>query len=358
MEIIRDAEGGMKNHFLILVKGLASQGMDVVALCNLDETSIKDMEKSGVFVIPFRFSKTINPYSDSIAVFRLVSLIHKHKPDIVHCHGFKAGLLGRIACLATRVSMLYTVHNFVTFGRDRLSKWLIHCFESWMGNKTDAIICVSNALKKSMIEDMHLDENKITVIHNSISNWPPANGMLTRKRYNIENDYILIGTVSRLVPSKGIDILLRAVPEIFSENPFARLMIVGTCPEESRLKRLAVELEIDSKVIFTGEVSDIQDYYSAFDIFVLPTLSEGLGITILEAMSFGLPVLASAAGGIPELIVHERNGILVKPGNVIELRNALQYILNNPVKAEQYGCQAKADINNGLTNYKMINETI
>ena len=163
---------------------------------------------------------------------------------------------------------------------------------------------------------------------------------------------------ARLIPSKGIDILLKAVPDILDENPGIRLMIVGSGPEEIKLKRLAAELGIESKVIFTGSVADIHNYYSAFDIFVLPTLSEGLGITILEAMSFGLPVLASAAGGITEVITHERNGILIEPGDINELRTALQFLLDNPAKAKQYGCRAKEDIKKTFANNRMIQETI
>ena len=90
----------------------------------------------------------------------------------------------------------------------------------------------------------------------------------------------------------------------------------------------------------------------------MPTLSEGLGITILEAMSFGLPVLASAAGGITEVITHERNGILIEPGDINELRTALQFLLDNPAKAKQYGCRAKEDIKKTFANNRMIQETI
>ena len=358
MELIRDAEGGMKTHFLSLAKGLSAQGINVIALCNFNESSKRIMEDAGIHVIPFKISQTINPISDIIVFCRIVFLIKKNRPDILHCHGFKAGLLGRAACLITGVLSLYTVHNFVTYGRCKLSRKLIHSLEKWMAGKTDAIICVSNAIKKSLTENMGLEKNKLKVIRNSISEWPITDREKIRKSYNIEKDKFLIGSVARLIPSKGIDILLKAVPDILDENPGIRLMIVGSGPEEIKLKRLAAELGIESKVIFTGSVADIHNYYSAFDIFVLPTLSEGLGITILEAMSFGLPVLASAAGGITEVITHERNGILIEPGDINELRTALQFLLDNPAKAKQYGCRAKEDIKKTFANNRMIQETI
>jgi hypothetical protein len=133
IEIIRDAEGGMKTHFTTLTKGLAEQGIDVTAICNFEERCKKDLEAAGIRVISFSFHKTIRPLSDCIAIFKLVSIIRKMKPDIVHFHGFKAGLLGRLAGRITGAKLLYTVHNFVTYGRGICTSLLIRYFESWMG---------------------------------------------------------------------------------------------------------------------------------------------------------------------------------------------------------------------------------
>ena len=358
IEIIRDAEGGMKTHFTTLTKGLAEQGIDVTAICNFEERCKKDLEAAGIRVISFSFHKTIRPLSDCIAIFKLVSIIRKMKPDIVHCHGFKAGLLGRLAGRITGAKLLYTVHNFVTYGRGICTSLLIRYFESWMGSRTHGIICVSRALKKSMMEEMGLDEMKLFVIYNSIPDWPAGNRRVTRKIHCIEGNHILIGTAARLIPSKGIEILLRAASGILSVYPHVRLLIAGSGPQESGLKELARILGVEAQVVFTGRGSDMHNYYAAFDIFVLPTLTEGLGITVLEAMSFGLPVIASSVGGIPEFVIHKKNGILVQPGNVFELRTALQFLLDNPIKTRYYGYQAKTDIQKGLTRDQMIEQTV
>ncbi|HHY83505.1 MAG TPA: glycosyltransferase family 4 protein [Clostridiales bacterium] len=358
MEIIRSAEGGMKVHFTALVKGLAERGIEVTALCNFPAEDNKKLEHAGISVIPFSVPGNIRIFADIKCIIKMVILIHKIKPDIIHCHGFKAGILGRLAGWAAGVPLLYTVHNFADYGRKKAAKWLIKRFERWMGSKTDAIICVSHALKNSMSEETGIDEGILHVIYNSVPSWPAADGSNARKAHNIGDNCVIIGTVARLIPSKGIDILLKAAAGILPMYPSARILIAGSGPDEEKLKKMAQTLGVSEQVIFAGRAANIQDYYAAFDIFVLPTLSEGLGISVLEAMTFGLPVIATAVGGIPEWIVHGRNGCLVQPGNVFELRSALQSFLEDPVKAALYGRMAKLDVKNGLTEKDMVDKTL
>jgi len=356
MEIIRDAEGGMKIHFIALVKGMAERGIEVIALCNFSKDSRKELENAGVKVYPFPMPGKINIIADIKCISKMVMLMRQTKPDAVHCHGFKAGLLGRAAGSIAGARLVYTVHNFTGYGRSKSGKNMINRIEKWMAARTGAIICVSRALKMSM-KDAGIDEEKLHVVYNSIPCWPAADRSRVRRKYNIE-DSIIIGTVARLIPSKGIDILLKAAAPVLQEYPRARILIAGSGPEEYRLKELAQSLRISDKVIFAGRVSGIQDYYAAFDIFVLPTLSEGLGISVLEAMSFGLPVIASAAGGIPEWVIHGRNGCFVEPGNVFELRSALKSLIEDPDKAGEYGRMAKQTTQKGLSEQEMIDKTL
>jgi glycosyltransferase involved in cell wall biosynthesis len=359
MEIIRAAEGGMKEHYITLVKGMAGRGAEVTALGEFSGESRAELLDAGVLVIPFFLPGRINPFTDCIRIIRIISLIRKTKPDIIHCHGFRAGFTGRLAGWISGVPMLYTVHNFTAYKRSKFEKWLIAAFEGWMGRKTDGIICVSRALKKNMLEEAGVRQEKLHVIYNSLPAWQAGDRKYVRVKYNIDENCILIGTASRLIPSKGTGILLRAAAGIIPIFPHVRLMITGTGPEESRLRDLADSLGIAPQTVFTGRVSNMQDYYAAFDLFVLPTLSEGLGMAVIEAMAAGLPVIATAVGGIPEWIVHERNGYLVRPDNVFDLRTALQSFLEEPEKFAQYGSQAKIDIQeNGLTELEMVDKTL
>ncbi|NLC42683.1 MAG: glycosyltransferase family 4 protein [Clostridiales bacterium] len=361
MEIIGKAEGGMKRHYISLCRGLIDEGAEVFAICNFSEDDTEDLKLTGIHVIKFPFSKTIRPFLNIWKLIKLIYYIRKTKPQLIHCHGFKAGFFGRMAgwLNGTQIPLAYTVHNFVTFGRGKIISRFIQVVEKWMGEKTHKIICVSKALKTSMNRDMGIPEGKLHVVYNAIPALPAANGNSSiREKYNIGDNEWIVGTVARLIPSKGIHILLTAMSGILFKCSNAKLLIVGSGPEEIHLKKLAESLGIFKQIIFAGNVSNIQDYYASFNIFVLPTLTEGLGITVLEAMYFGLPIIASSVGGIPEWLTHEKNGILIPPDNAFALRIALQSFFENPELAKKYGWQAKQDIHEkGLSESEMIRQT-
>ena len=135
-------------------------------------------------------------------------------------------------------------------------------------------------------------------------------------------------------------------------------MIVGDGPEESILKKKAELLNCSENIIFTGYSEYIWYYYEAFDIFVLPSLSEGLGISILEAMAMGKPVIASRTGGIEEIIKHDWNGYLVPPKDSKELADAILYCLSNPGQTQDYADRGKREIDQKFHLENMIKKTL
>ena len=149
--------------------------------------------------------------------------------------------------------------------------------------------------------------------------------------WGIDKGEKLVGTVARLIPAKGLDVLIDAVPMVLREFPDTKFMIVGDGPVKSALVAKASNLKCDKNIIFVGHSEYIWYYYRAFDIFVLPSLSEGLGIALLEAMAMGKPVIASDIGGIREIVKHNRNGYLVSPGNSRELANAIFVLSGKPI---------------------------
>jgi glycosyltransferase involved in cell wall biosynthesis len=359
MEIIRKSEGGMKEHYITLLKGMLLAGHQVTALCDFSEEIMAELDRSGAQVIRFRFPGSISPLIDACSIAKLYFIIRKTKPDIIHCHGFKAGLIGRLPGWAAGIRLVYTIHNFVLYGRGKGSSCLIRSFEKWFCKKTDAVICVSQALRDSMADAMGLSPEKLHVVYNSRPAWKASGDReRIRNQYGIGADTVLIGTAARLIPSKGIHLLLEAAAEILRKRPDAFFMIAGSGPEEGKLKHDAEKLAIADRVIFAGHVNNMGDYYAAFDVFVLPTLTEGLGITVLEAMSFGLPVVASAVGGIPELISHGKNGLLIKPGKVQDIIDALLFCLGNRQVAREYGNRAKDDVRTGFTSEEMTAQTL
>lgn len=358
MEVIRKSEGGMKEHYIALVKGLINEGCNVDALCDYPEEIMVDISRSGAKVYDFGFHGELSPINDIKKIIELCTIIRSIKPDIIHCHGFKAGIIARLAGWLVGCPSVYTVHNFVLHNRGRWSSQLIKMWERFMAGKTSTIITVSQSLKNYMINEMGLNHGKIHVIYNSRPSYKLGDRAKTRELYKIEEKEIVIGTVARLIQSKGIDLFLNAIPQILELYPKTRVMIVGSGPDEGRLHEIADNLMIADRVIFTGQVHNINDYYAALDIFILPTLSEGLGISVLEAMSLGLPVIASNTGGIPELITHKKNGYLIEPGNSENITSALIYYLQHPQQVARLGQQARIDVQSKFSIEEMIHQTM
>ncbi len=354
-EIIGRAEGGMKQHYIALINGLIESGHEVVAICSFGEDEARELEKTGAAV--YAVDICLDPPTAFIpGLIKLCRLIRGLGPDIVHLHGFKAGAAGRMAAFLAGCPAVYTVHNFVLDHKQGLSRFLISTLEKGMRFRTNAYITVSKALRDSMIEDFRIEGDKVSVIYNCIWGISREGSFDAREKHNVGQDEVLLGTVARLIPSKGIDVLIRALPLISNEN--IKLMIVGTGPDEDRLREIAGSLGLTGRVIFTGQVGSVNEYYKAFDLFILPSLSEGMGITVLEAMHFGLPVIATETGGIPELVRHGSNGLLIKPGDSKAAAKAVDYLLKNPEIASGLGRKAEKDAMENFAYGMMIAKTL
>jgi glycosyltransferase involved in cell wall biosynthesis len=163
----------------------------------------------------------------------------------------------------------------------------------------------------------------------------------TRRLWNIPLDAKVIGTVARLSPQKALHVLLEALPAVIREVPEVRVLIVGDGSERPRLEKLADRLGVASCVYFAGNRVDVPDQLLAMDVFVLPSLFEGLPLAILEAMAAGRPVVATAVDGVPEIVKDGVTGFLVSPGNPAQLARALVRLLRDPRTAARFGDAAR-----------------
>ena len=217
--------------------------------------------------------------------------------------------------------------------------------KTWMRRKAlsgaKRIIAVSNFTRERVI-DLGVSPERVSVVPNGVVTFEsPSNGS-ARATGNI------LTTVSRLVPRKGQDTVLRALPHLLEEVPDAVYRIVGTGPELARLQALARKLELNGHVQFYGQVSDSERerLLNECKVFVLatretPTDFEGLGIAVLEAMQKGKPVVVTRAGGVPEIVEHGRTGLVVEPDDPEILAKALAELLRDPVAAAEMGSNAR-----------------
>ncbi len=312
--------GGAETLLLASLKA-ADQHCVSYLVCSLSDKGPvgEEMERAGIDVIPL--GRMRHKRFDVGIILRLCRLMRHREVDIVHTHLYHAGRYGRIAAALARVPcVVATFHNVYNTRRFKQ-----HCFNWALGKGTDRVIAVSEAVKEHLVRYDHLDPASITVLPNGIDLrvFGGQNGAITRRSLGVPSDAYLVGTVGRLEVQKGQIVLLQTMRELMTECPEARGLIVGGGSQEGTLRRVADDLGLRDRVIFTSVRRDIPDLLAALDLFVLPSLWEGLPLALLEAMASGLPVVATRVGGVPEIISDGSNGILIDPMRPDQLAAAI-----------------------------------
>ena len=284
---------------------------------------------------------TCNKRFDMSAIGRIRDFINENKIDIVHSHGYKSNLYGMIASRMAHVPIVTTLHGWMA---EDIKARFYETLDRLVIKRMDHVISVSPMINKE-VDELKLDVDKYSFIPNAIDTDkfdPSSEGPDMRAIFGIDNA-IVIGTVGRLGPEKGHLFLLRAFKEISSMVPEARLLMVGGGFLEEMLERETEALGIRDKVEFAGNQYDMVSVYKTMDIFVLPSLMEGMPMVLLEAMSMELPVIASEVGGIPH-VVGKDDGMLVPPRDIYELRYAMFRLLKDRGLRKKMGGEARKKI--------------
>lgn len=270
-----------------------------------------------------------DPRRDLLALVEIRKLVHRVRPDLVQINSTKAGMLGRLALIATRTPVVFTAHGWAFSGRRGSSGFFATAVERTVAPLTAAIVCVSNWDLKLAIERGIATSSRLQVIHNGIAapELPPA-----RDPWPAEP---VVVCVARLAPPKDVGLLLNALAD--RRLSAWRLKVVGDGPERAALKARAAALGMAERVQMLGDRSDVPDLLARADAFVLPTKWEGLPYSVLEAMAAGLPVVASRVGGVPELVIDGETGLLVERDSVSELAIALHRLGADGTWARELG---------------------
>lgn len=337
--------GGAENLLAASLGYLSRDGFPSVACClsdmDSDDSLLDDLRKIGIKVYSLNM-KTIR--FSLKAIIKLVSIIKKEKIDIIHTHLFGANLYGRIAGKITGAPYIittlhnpdyepyFTFHNRFSFERRRL----LDKFTGKFFN--DSFIAVSDAVKKSA--EKYLGFKNIKVIYNSIDpdKFKPLTKeekIIAREKFGILGESVVLGSVARLDFQKGHIFLFRALNDRRLRSLNIKLLLAGDGPLESLLKEEAERLKLRDRIIFLGKRKDVREMVGCCDIFILPSVYEGFGVSLLEAMALKIPCLASDVGGIKEIIANGKNGILVKPCSDSELSGAILNLIENPAKRSE-----------------------
>ena len=270
----------------------------------------------------------------------ITEVMNREKPDVLHLHGYSAANFGRIA--AKRRGIPNIVHEHADL------KILPHQYlaDFILRNMTDAGIAVSGNVKTFMIRGRSIPPSKIEIIGNGINLADFQNrdhDVVKSKRaeLGISEGVPIIGTVTRFRLEKGNEYFIRAIPVIIKEFPNAMFVMAGDGPLRSQMEQLVKELQVDSFVKFLGFRKDIPDIMSLFTVNVIPSLSEGFPLSLVEAMAAGNAIVASRVGGLAEIGKDRESLCFVKPKNSEEIGSKICELLRNPVLAMELSASAK-----------------
>jgi len=326
--------GGAEQLLLTTLKYLNRNKFYPVVYCIGEKGQIsEEIEELGIKVVSLK--RKVSLWNVRV-IDALARIFRRENPDIVHCHLFYANYFGRIAAIFARVPIIIITEHGTS---SNFKKFYHHWIDFLLSFFTSKIIVVSKAVQRYLARHTLILPYKTTIIYNSVDfdrfdNAYEMDKGLIRRRLGFVDSCLLIGCVSNLAPWKGQFFLLRAFAEVVKPFPNAKLGIVGRSTPcfKSQLEAFVQKNGLSENVYFLGERRDIPEILKALDIFVFPSLAEGLGISLLEAMYMGLPAVASRTEGILEIIEDNRDGILVPPGDSNALAEGIITLLKDPDK--------------------------
>lgn len=360
--------GGAQRYVYDLATKLAQKGYEVEVMAGGNGRMIEKLKEKGIKCdgsLPI--GRDVSVFDDIKIFFHLIKILRNKRPDIVHVNSSKMGGVGSLAGRLVGIkSIIFTAHGWA-FNEDRgfIQKNIIK-FLHWLtivfSHKT---IAVSNALREQLILWPFISE-KISVVHNGIeteAGYSKVNARLelvksNPKLYDLvktSKNLTIVGSVGELHHVKGLNYAIKSMVGI-KENLI--YLILGTGEEKDRIQKLIVDSKLESVVYMLGYVNNASQYLKAFDIFVLPSISEGLPYIMLEAGMSGLPIIATAVGGIPETIDDMKSGILIQPKKPQEIRNALEFYLKHKKTRKEHGLAFHDRVMKDFSLEKMIEDTI
>ncbi|MFA5162506.1 MAG: glycosyltransferase family 4 protein [Elusimicrobiales bacterium] len=311
---------------------------------------------TAVWEIPM-MRRSVNPALDFLAFLKIALLLRRVRPDIVHTHTSKAGILGRWAAFASnmtlprscRAAVVHTPHGHVLYGYFGGLKTFIYAVaEKIAAPVTDALIALSSGeLEESLSAGIGSREQWV-VIPSGVDFPPPEReaailraGRKIRAEHGIAENDIIAGTVARLEPVKGVRYFLEAAKLVRAS---ARFMIVGGGSEREFLERRCAELGLAEKIIFAGHRDNPLDWMAAMDIYIQPSLNEGLGRTVIEAQFLRKPVAGSNVCGIKDIVKEGVSGFLVPPADPSALAGAVDKLAADAGLRRAFGEAGRAAV--------------
>ncbi|MEM3612936.1 MAG: glycosyltransferase family 4 protein [Candidatus Bathyarchaeia archaeon] len=342
--------GGVEKVVYELSKRLVKMGCDVLVitlgekcLC-YDVDGIKVYRAAGIDLTKL-FQMQLSIPKD---IKNILNVTKDFSPDIIHAHNifFTTSLLAVLIKHISHQKLVFSAHlgdvgNLALLGRWKAltAKTYEKIFGKIILSSSDVVIAVSHAVRQHVIS-LGAPPKRVIVVPNGVDLEEFSMPFNTRK--SIEPDVIFVG---RLIPNKGLEYLIEAAKILIrSGSTKIRFKIVGDGPYRQQLEELVTRYGLSPYFEFLGFVPKVSEILRNGGIFVRPSLTEGMPLTILEAMASGLPIIATRVSGTAEIVIHNETGILVEPGNVEQLAEAIKYLVESPDEALRLGWNARAFI--------------
>ena len=344
--------GGAEKVFYDLAEGLSlDSGYKVTVICLYAKGRLGDrLAAKGVDI----HENILKDKFDAAGIFRLADMLRDKAPDILYVAG---QAVTQAACLAADIFVKIPL-KVIGFHSHNLVR------KSWIKSLTDKlsifsacyITCVSESQKKHLIFDKKARSEKIKVIYNGVDTkiFKPSTRPGSGRAFSIPEDSLIIGTVGSLRREKGFDIMIKSMPEIIKSCPQAFFIIAGTGAEKEYLEKTASDLNVNSRIVFLGQREDISEIIPAFDIACSSSRTENFPLSILEYMACAKPVVATKAGGVPEMVKDGFNGIAVDAESPEALAKAILYLINNKELRKTMGANARKTVEENFTVEKMV----
>ncbi len=375
--------GGAQRYVYDLATNLQKSKYDVAVVFGGEGELAKRLGDTGVSLISLpELGRDIKIFKDIASFFTLLKIFLREKPDVIHLNSSKVGGVGALAgrvynvfvfifstfyaprSTLNPVRIIFTAHGWAfNEGRGLLQRFLIRC-ASWLTIALSHTTITVSDFDRSQAERMLFLKHKIIRIHNGVRTIKyiakdTARTTLLGEHALSLNKALWVGTIAELHNNKGLSFAIRAVnilKEKMGDEKFV-LVIIGEGEERGMLEKLIQELGLQDRVFLVGKHEAASSLLRAFDIVILPSIKEGLPYAILEAGAAGLPVVASAVGGIPEIIEDMESGILVKPRNPDEITLAIDFLLSNRQKRIEFGALLKEKVTNNFSLKSMTEKT-
>jgi L-malate glycosyltransferase len=341
---------GGQNQVLLTVLGLRALGHRAMLIAHA-AGELRQRAKEGLELIPLAPKMEM----DLSAAWRLSRLIKQLRPDVLHAHDPHA-----VAMAALALSMSTQLAKPPLVASRRVDFHLKdNAFSRWKYRQVDLFICVSEAIRRMLIGDGVPASRVVTVNEGiDIGHVEAAPKADLHSELWLPHNSPIVGNVAALVPHKGQRHLIEAAALVVKKVPDARFVIAGEGELRPSLERQIKEHHLEKHVFLAGFRPDILSVHKAFDIFVMSSVTEGLGTSLLDAMACGKPVVATTAGGMPEVVIDGRTGLLVPPRDHAAMADAIVRLLQDPVVRAEMAAAGEARVRAKFSVERMVDDTL